>query len=151
MKLRSLAPAGVTWLCKRRDIERVYRSLDVLVVPSQWDEPLGLVPLEALASGVAVLATRRGGLPEILNGELAQGLCGTSPRQLAAAMVRLGRDEGLRRQLGGKGCVTAERCFSIKHMIDGVETQLADVAQVPLPITPSRPLTAAPVAARAAR
>lgn len=40
----------------------------VLVVPSIWDEPFGLVVLEGLACGCRIVAANRGGIPEALNG-----------------------------------------------------------------------------------
>lgn len=42
----------------------LYRSSDVVVVPSIWEEPFGMVALEAMACGAAVIASNRGGLPE---------------------------------------------------------------------------------------
>ncbi len=47
-----------------------FAMADVFVCPSQWDEPFGLVNVEAMASGVPVVACSRGGIPEIVkNGE----------------------------------------------------------------------------------
>lgn len=45
----------------------VYGASNVLVVPSIWNEAFSLVTLESLASGVPVIASRVGGIPEILN------------------------------------------------------------------------------------
>jgi glycosyltransferase involved in cell wall biosynthesis len=45
-----------------------YPAIDILVVPSLWHEPLGVVAFEALGYGVPVIASKRGGLPEILEG-----------------------------------------------------------------------------------
>jgi glycosyltransferase involved in cell wall biosynthesis len=42
------------------------RELDVLVVPSRWDEPCALVLFEAMATGLPVVAARTGGTPEVL-------------------------------------------------------------------------------------
>jgi glycosyltransferase involved in cell wall biosynthesis len=42
------------------------QSVDVLVVPSLWHEPLPLVVIEALAAGVPVIASRVGGIPEVV-------------------------------------------------------------------------------------
>lgn len=47
-------------------IQRYYRLGDLLVVPSQFEEPFGMVAIEAMASGVPVLAARKGGLPEFV-------------------------------------------------------------------------------------
>lgn len=46
--------------------EIVYRAADVVVVPAEWDEPFGLVPLEAAASGALVLVSARGVLPQLV-------------------------------------------------------------------------------------
>lgn len=46
--------------------EEFYPEIDVLIVPSLWDEPLGMVVPEAFIYGVPVLASRRGGLPEMI-------------------------------------------------------------------------------------
>jgi glycosyltransferase involved in cell wall biosynthesis len=48
------------------DPHAFFRDLDVLVVPSLWSEPFGLVATEAMAHGVPVLAAARGGLKEIV-------------------------------------------------------------------------------------
>jgi glycosyltransferase involved in cell wall biosynthesis len=49
----------------RAAIPVVMRRSDILTVPSTWQEPSGLVVLEGLASGLAVVAARTGGIPEI--------------------------------------------------------------------------------------
>ena len=41
------------------------QEIDLLLVPSVWDEPFGMVTVEALAAGVPVLAAARGGIPEV--------------------------------------------------------------------------------------
>jgi glycosyltransferase involved in cell wall biosynthesis len=48
----------------------LYAKSDLVVYPSEFDEPLGLVPLEAMASSRTIVASRRGGIPEtIIDGE----------------------------------------------------------------------------------
>lgn len=42
------------------------RQIDVLVVPSIWNEPLGRITMEAYSYGVPVVASRRGGIPEVI-------------------------------------------------------------------------------------
>jgi spore coat protein SA len=50
-------------------LREYYCSLDLLLVPSTWAEPFGLVALEALACGTPVLASRAGGLIEVCEGQ----------------------------------------------------------------------------------
>jgi glycosyltransferase involved in cell wall biosynthesis len=52
--------------------------------PAHWDEPFGLVTIEALFSGTAVLGTRRGALPELITPEVG-ALCDTLDEMIAAA------------------------------------------------------------------
>jgi glycosyltransferase involved in cell wall biosynthesis len=44
----------------------LFEKIDVLAVPSLWHEPFGRVAIEAMAWGIPVIASRRGGLPEIV-------------------------------------------------------------------------------------
>ena len=46
--------------------EEFLASVDVLVVPSVWDEPFGMVVIEAYTQGAPVIASCRGGLAEII-------------------------------------------------------------------------------------
>jgi glycosyltransferase involved in cell wall biosynthesis len=52
-----------------RGIAQAMSTAHALVVPSQWDEPFGLVCLEGALARVPVVAARSGGIPEILNDE----------------------------------------------------------------------------------
>ena len=46
-----------------RELNKFYKRASVFVAPSIWDEPLGLVILEAMASKTPVVVTRKGGIP----------------------------------------------------------------------------------------
>lgn len=59
--------------------------------PAQWDEPFGLVTVEALLSGTPVLGTHRGALPELITPEVG-ALCDTMDELIAAAEGIHGRD-----------------------------------------------------------
>jgi len=48
------------------NVQDIYMLGDIFVGPSQWDEAFGLVFAEASASGLAVIGSRRGGIPEII-------------------------------------------------------------------------------------
>ncbi len=62
-----------------------YRAAAVLCVPSVFDEPFGLVAAEGMACGTALVASRRGGLPEV-GGDAA---CFVDPEDTAAFASRL--------------------------------------------------------------
>lgn len=50
----------------REDLPRIYADHDVLLFPSEWEEPFSITLIEAMASGLAVVATTTGGTPEIV-------------------------------------------------------------------------------------
>ena len=52
----------------RPEIADALSQSDIHVIPSRWDEPLGLTMLEGLASGQAVIGSATGGTPELLEG-----------------------------------------------------------------------------------
>lgn len=63
--LRREAPDNISFL-GFVDPSELYSTIDVLVVPSLWEEPLGMIVLEAYAHGVPVIAAASGGLREIV-------------------------------------------------------------------------------------
>jgi glycosyltransferase involved in cell wall biosynthesis len=65
---RTRALPGALWLGPRSDLPDVFADLDVFVMASTEPEPYGLVAVEALASGVPVVATDRGGPLDIATG-----------------------------------------------------------------------------------
>jgi glycosyltransferase involved in cell wall biosynthesis len=97
----------VKWHEFVRDRRDIYSNLDLCVVPSRSQEPLGLSAIEAGLSGLPVIATRRGGLPEIVehetNGLLVEAQC---PAEIADALCRLMNDPQLRQRLASN----ARRC-----------------------------------------
>jgi glycogen synthase len=95
----------------RERLPAVYADADAVVFPVQWDEPWGLVPLEAMAVGRPVVATGTGGSSEYLrDGEnclLFEPR--DSPSALAGAIARLAADGDLRERLRTAGFATAGR------------------------------------------
>jgi glycosyltransferase involved in cell wall biosynthesis len=83
------------WL-GRVEPDEFYSGIDVLVVPSLWNEPFGLVIGEAFSHGIPVIAARRGGIPEIVRDEITGVLFDPAyPSQLADAVLRLAADRSL--------------------------------------------------------
>lgn len=78
-----------------------YPHIDVMVVPSQWNEPLGMVVAEALAFGKPVIGSRRGGIPEMIRaGENGLLFEPDTPGDLTAALRQLAADPALRARMG---------------------------------------------------
>jgi glycogen(starch) synthase len=88
----------------------VYAEHDALLFPSRWEEPWGLVPLEAMAVGLPVVATGTGGSAEYLRaGENALRVAPEDPAGLAAAARALAEGPELRARLVAGGLATAAR------------------------------------------
>lgn len=105
----------------RDEVGRHYRGADVLVFPVVWEEPFGLVPLEAMACDTPVVGTATGGSREFL---LDGVNCLVVPRGDAAAIAgavrRLAADEALRRSLREAGRSTARHLSvdRLAHTLD---------------------------------
>lgn len=70
--------------------EIFFRRIDVLIVPSLWNEPLGRVIFEAYSYGIPVIASRRGGMPEIIDHNKTGFVFDPSrPETLAIAIKKL--------------------------------------------------------------
>jgi len=81
----------------------LFRGCEFFVLPSR-QEPLGIVNMEAMAAGKAVLASRTGGVPEIvLDGGTGLLVPPGETAPLAAALRRLAGDGALRERLGAAG------------------------------------------------
>lgn len=92
----------------RPALRRHYLAADVFVFPSEWEEPFGLVPVEAMACGTPVVATGVGGSGEFLvDGANALLFPPGDDRALAAAVERLAAAPELRDALVAGGRHTA--------------------------------------------
>jgi UDP-glucose:(glucosyl)LPS alpha-1,2-glucosyltransferase len=80
----------------------------IVVVPSRWPEPFGLVALEALASGAALVCSPRGGLREVA-GDAAIYADPDNPAEITAAIRMLAGDEPRRAALAEAGRQHAQR------------------------------------------
>jgi glycosyltransferase involved in cell wall biosynthesis len=107
---------------QRRVVRDFCQSHDLLLFPSQWDEPFAAVPVEAMSTGMAVVATTAGGTPEaITDGKTGLLVPPGDAAALAAAVRRLVEDDGLRLRLGAAAARAARERFSFDHYIDGLE------------------------------
>lgn len=113
----------------------LFKGCEIFVLPSRM-EPLGIVNLEAMAAGKPVVASRVGGVPEIVS-ESETGLLFPAEDEsaLAAALIRLTSDTGLRNKLGAAG-----RCAVDRFAWPAIAGQYARIYSV---VTGARPELAA--------
>ena len=90
------------------EIAVLYAEHDAVLFPVRWEEPWGLVPLEAMGRGRPVVATGRGGSAEYLrDAENCLLVAPEDPEALAQAVRRLAADPALRGRLRAGGMQTA--------------------------------------------
>ncbi|GAC1385649.1 MAG: hypothetical protein NVSMB33_14860 [Ktedonobacteraceae bacterium] len=107
------------------ELIRYYDCSDIMLVPSIWQEPFGLVVVEAMARRLPVIASNVGGPTEILtherNGLLIEP---GDERALALAIKHLLENPDKRTQLGQAGRATVQEHFTIEENIKRVEQHL---------------------------
>jgi glycosyltransferase involved in cell wall biosynthesis len=99
-------------------IREHYRKAAVVVIPSLWHEPFGIPVIEAMAAGIAVIATRGGAFPEIVEHERTGLLVDRGDAiGLADAISRLISDDQLRTAMGIAGRKRARELFSWDRVV----------------------------------
>jgi alpha-maltose-1-phosphate synthase len=98
--------SGVIWIPEmlpKPEVIQLLTHATVFAIPSIY-EPLGIVNLEAMACGTAVVGSRTGGIPEVVaDGETGLLVPPDEPRPLADALNVLLRDPGRARAMGEAG------------------------------------------------
>jgi glycosyltransferase involved in cell wall biosynthesis/ribosomal protein S18 acetylase RimI-like enzyme len=120
--------AGVRFLGMRSDVDRLYASFDVFVLPSHR-EGFPRAAMEAAASGLPIIATDIRGCRQVVD----EGVNGyLFPVRDAAALARLieriGSDQSLRNAMGGASAQKALREFDERRVVERVMTAYRDVA-----------------------
>ncbi len=104
---------------ERGRLIELFKGCDFFVLPSRI-EPLGIVNLEAMAAGKAIVATRVNGVPEIVidgvNGVLVEP---ENPWALAEGIVHLLEDGDLREKMGRAGKELVERKYTWNRITEG--------------------------------
>lgn len=103
-------------------------SIDVLVVPSLWNEPLGMVAVEAFAAGVPVIASLRGGIPELVTERTGWLFDPAEPAELTAILSRL-IDDPQRARERREACLTRARDFARPRVVAQYERAYAAVTE----------------------
>lgn len=119
------AHAPVTWLGRLADVSALVAASDAVILPSRFDEPFGLIVLETLASGVPIVASAAGGIPEILTGPLATNLVASGDPSEYAQRLRGLRDwRSADPELGRRGRQHVVSNFSLRRMGDALDETL---------------------------
>jgi glycosyltransferase involved in cell wall biosynthesis len=98
-----------------------YQMADIVVVPSVWPEAQGRVNLEAMALRKPVIATKVGGIPEIITHEKDGILVKPGdPKEIEHALFRLINDPDLRSRIGLEGRKTVEKRYNEAIVCDQI-------------------------------
>lgn len=114
----------------RAQLPALYRAHDLFVFPSTSVEGFGLTFLEAMASGVPVVATDSGGHGEVIrHGVNALVFPEGDGEALAATIARMLDDEGLRRGLARRALEEVRRRFHFDRYLDEIEDFLEEAVR----------------------
>ncbi|MEW6447369.1 MAG: glycosyltransferase family 4 protein [Bacillota bacterium] len=101
------------------EIPSAYKASDVVIYPSSFDEPFGLVLLEAMASGKPLVVTQVGGMPEIVtDGKTGFIIPPRSPDALAESIVRILSAPQCAEEMGRNAAFEVQRRFGLNRMVD---------------------------------
>jgi glycosyltransferase involved in cell wall biosynthesis len=136
MRLRSgFAPARdrIHFVGFRDDVREQLGNCDLVVAPSRR-EALPLTLIEAAAAGVPVVASRIGGVPEVvLDGKTGILVAPEDPAVLARAIEALIKNPALRARLGHTARRRYEDHFSLQPMLDAIEEVYRSLAAMARP------------------
>ncbi|WP_332631471.1 glycosyltransferase family 4 protein [Halalkalibacter flavus] len=111
------------------EIQKWFAAADVFVCPSQWEEPLARVHYEAMASGLPVITTKRGGNPEVItpneNGFVVEQP--EDPKAFADLIIPLLSDPKLSKKLGLNGRKLVEEKFTWDRVISDISGVWDDI------------------------
>ncbi len=121
-----VAPGRVTFAgyCSAEEVDAWYDRSAVVVVPSRWPEPFGMVGIEAMRRGRPVVGARHGGIPEwLVDGEGGLTFDPGDPESLATSVERLLADPR-----ASERAAVAGRGFRRTDFVDRIEQRLIAAA-----------------------
>jgi glycosyltransferase involved in cell wall biosynthesis len=114
----------------RNDVSHLLESADILVVPSQEYESFGFTSVEAMAHRVPVVATNNGGIPEVVvNDEGGYCVDSRDVDTYARFIVKLLKDDNLRKEQGAKGYERYNKFFTADRMASQYAKMLHEIIQ----------------------
>lgn len=107
----------VIFLGQRSDVNQILKAFDIFVFPS-LTEGLPLVVIEAMATGLPIVASHVGGIPElVVNGETGFLVSPTSKEEIKETIIKLLNNPKLRKEMGQIARKRFETHFSLPQMV----------------------------------
>ncbi len=104
------------------DMPSVYAHSDIVTLPSIWEENQPVCLMEAMAAGLPVTASRKGGIPELIeHGKNGLMFAANDAKDLAMQLTRLIDDPDLRRRIGREGQRKVEEFSHARQAIRQIE------------------------------
>jgi glycosyltransferase involved in cell wall biosynthesis len=111
----------IVWLGFYKEIHEIFKAIDLLVLSSE-EESFGRVLIEAMAARRPVVATKVGGIPEIvIDGVTGFLVPPRSPADLAQSIIQILRDPQLAEAMGQAGRRRVEKYFSVDQYVENIE------------------------------
>jgi glycosyltransferase involved in cell wall biosynthesis len=118
----------------RPELVQRYYEADVFVFPPIWDEGFGIPPIEAMAAGAAVVASRSGALVEtIVHGETGLLVEKNDPQALADAISELLADDPMRERMGQAGRRKVLESFTWNRIAAKTDREYQRLCSIPNP------------------
>lgn len=128
---QSLPVEFLTVSNQQKDLAQVYRQHDGLIYCAEWDEPFALTPLEAMASGIPVIAAKSGGVRELLRaGENGWTYKPGDALELASRIQEVQMQPALRSQILENAQTEVMTHYSESSMLDQIENYLLTTLEV---------------------
>jgi glycosyltransferase involved in cell wall biosynthesis len=111
-----------------QDLDDYYRSARLLVVPSRWPEPFGMVGIEAMARGRPVVAFANGGIPDWLDhGNTGFLIPADDLSGMASAIQGLLDDAALATRMGLAGVAHVQTTFSHQAYLEHIKQKMDQI------------------------
>lgn len=104
------------------DVANAMSAMDVILVPSQWEEAFGFVVTEAMSLGIPVVAFGVGGIREIVSsGENGFLIEPKNVSEMATVIKQIASDRGLHQRIGEAGRASHQEKFTVEKFCERIE------------------------------